>query len=106
MNTWTIAGDADGQPTSKQCLHLSEALDVDPPDELVCVDCVVEGTSWVHLRQCLLCGGVRCCDQSPRHHATTHYKTSGHALMRSAQPDEAWGWCYPDELFLLPEGSG
>ena len=102
MARWVVAGDQTGQPTSAVCAHLENAGMVDEPDRLECVDCVVEGSSWVHLRQCLGCGQVRCCDQSPRHHATSHFERTAHPLMRSAQPDEEWGWCYPDELFLLP----
>ncbi len=102
MTTWYVAGDATGQPTEATCGHLDLALEVAAPEDIVCVDCIEAGTSWVHLRQCLRCGLVRCCDQSPEHHATTHFHLTGHELMASAQPDEDWGWCYPDELYLLP----
>jgi uncharacterized UBP type Zn finger protein len=102
MVHWEVAGDASGRPTEATCAHLDGVGEVPAPSALECVDCVVEGSSWVHLRQCLSCGEVRCCDQSPRHHATTHFSKVPHPLMRSAQPDEDWGWCYVDELFLLP----
>ena len=102
MAPWVVAGDAAGRPTEETCVHLGTAGTVNEPDALVCVDCVAEGSQWVHLRQCLHCGEVRCCDQSPRHHATTHFQTTSHPLMRSAQPDEEWGWCYVDDLYLLP----
>jgi uncharacterized UBP type Zn finger protein len=55
------------------------------------------GSRWVHLRMCLTCGQVGCCDSSPNKHATKHFKHSGHPLMRSAQPGEGWVWCYVDE---------
>jgi CPA1 family monovalent cation:H+ antiporter len=97
---WKVATQP-GEP-APTCSHLGSAGDPEPPAELVCVDCVAEGTSWVHLRQCLSCGGVRCCDSSPRRHATAHFAATGHPLMRSAQPGEDWGWCYPDELLLAP----
>jgi uncharacterized UBP type Zn finger protein len=75
-------------------------LPAERPD--ACVDCLREGSRWLHLRQCLACGHVGCCDQSPRRHATAHHRHSAHPLVRSAQPGEDWAWCYPDELFLLP----
>jgi len=103
MAEWRVAGDGAGNATEKTCAHLPGPVDVSSASALECVDCLVEGSQWVHLRQCLECGEVRCCDQSPRHHATTHYREAAHPLMRSAQPDEEWGWCYVDELFLLAD---
>lgn len=100
MADWTVIGDAAGNPTTATCSHLAQAGDLAPPAELVCIDCVAEGTQWVHLRQCLSCGGVRCCDSSPRRHATAHFHQSAHPLMHSVEPGESWGWCYPDELML------
>ena len=105
MTEWTVAGDAQGQPTTTSCTHLGEAEDVTPSTLAGCEDCLREGTQWVHLRECLECGHVGCCDQSPMRHATAHFHASEHPLMRSFQPDEDWGWCYVDELFLLPAGS-
>jgi uncharacterized UBP type Zn finger protein len=52
---------------------------------------------WVHLRQCLTCGNVACCDSSPRRHASGHHRETGHPVMRSIEPGEAWRWCYVDE---------
>lgn len=63
-----------------------------------CEDCLKIGDTWVHLRICMKCGGVRCCDSSKNRHATKHYESSGHPIIRSYQPGEAWAWCYPDEL--------
>ena len=63
----------------------------------VCGDCVREGTAWVHLRACLTCGNVGCCDSSERRHALAHFHDTAHAVMRSAEPGEAWRWCYVDE---------
>ena len=107
--SFTVAGDAQGRPTTSDCSHLhaeGAVAEVPTPPPHACEDCLREGTRWVHLRQCLACGGVRCCDNSPRRHATAHNHATGHPLIRSAEPGEAWGWCYPDELFLLPEGAG
>ena len=63
----------------------------------VCEDCVAEELDvWVHLRTCLSCGHVGCCDSSPRKHATAHFDATGHPVIRSAEPLEAWRWCYVD----------
>ncbi|MGQ7297724.1 Na+/H+ antiporter [Quadrisphaera sp. KR29] len=67
-------------------------------DTAVCGDCVREGTSWVHLRGCLECGAVSCCDSSPQQHAQSHWQRTGHPVMRSVEAGEAWRWCYADEL--------
>ena len=63
-----------------------------------CEECLIEGTRWVHLRLCLSCGHVGCCDSSVRKHATAHFHEVGHPVMRSIEPGEAWRWCYVDEL--------
>ncbi|WP_067465108.1 Na+/H+ antiporter [Nocardia amamiensis] len=86
-------------PSEDTCAHLRSAPLVrmhDGPDE--CAECVAEGMNWVHLRMCLSCGQVACCDSSPGNHATKHYADSGHPVMRSVEPGEAWRWCYVDEL--------
>jgi uncharacterized UBP type Zn finger protein len=63
-----------------------------------CEECVKSGSSWVHLRECLVCGHVGCCDSSPHKHATRHFHSTKHPVMRSVEPGEAWGWCYVDDL--------
>ena len=63
----------------------------------VCEDCVKTGDRWVHLRMCMECGHVGCCDSSKNRHATKHYHATKHPLMRSVERGEAWVWCYPDE---------
>jgi hypothetical protein len=103
MTAWIVVGDADGNPTDKSCQHLEGLGDVTPSTSYGCEDCLREGTRWVHLRECLECGHVGCCDNSPRRHATAHWRHTEHALVRSMEPGEDWGWCYPDELFLLPQ---
>ena len=99
---YQVAGDANGRPVQRDCPHLSSIADVEPATPRACEDCLREGTTWVHLRLCLACGHVGCCDNSPMRHATAHYRSSEHAIMNSAEPGEDWAWCYPDELFLLP----
>lgn len=80
------------------CEHLQAAPDLPVPAGAFCADCVREGTVPVHLRMCLECGKVSCCDSSPGRHADKHWHLSKHPVMRSIEPDETWRWCYPDEL--------
>ncbi|MBI3750662.1 MAG: UBP-type zinc finger domain-containing protein [Chloroflexi bacterium] len=87
------------------CPHFDTGFEAAPP-LTVCEECVKIGSKWFHLRQCLNCGRTLCCDQSPNRHETAHSKAEGHPMMRSAQPDEDWRWCYPDELFFIPDGDG
>jgi CPA1 family monovalent cation:H+ antiporter len=63
-----------------------------------CEECLRDGTGWVHLRLCLGCGHVGCCDSSPQRHATAHFGETEHPVMRSIEPGEAWRWCYVDQL--------
>ena len=63
-----------------------------------CEECLRDGTEWVHLRLCLTCGHVGCCDSSAFHHASDHYEQTGHPVMRSFEPHEHWRWCYVDDL--------
>jgi CPA1 family monovalent cation:H+ antiporter len=85
--------------TVDACEHLREApADPQPEPAFECEDCVAEGlTVWVHLRRCLTCGHVGCCDSSPRRHATAHFHETGHPVIRSAEPGEHWRWCYVDD---------
>ncbi len=81
------------------CKHLDDAprvIRANTPG--VCEDCVREGSRWVHLRLCLTCGKVGCCDSSVRKHATAHFHETEHPVMRSIEPGEAWRWCYVDDL--------
>jgi uncharacterized UBP type Zn finger protein len=90
---------------SDQCSHLGE-IKVTRLPELVdgCDDCLREGTKWVHLRLCLVCGHVGCCDNSPMRHATKHFEETGHPLIRSIEPGEDWSWCYVDDLAMVIDG--
>jgi uncharacterized UBP type Zn finger protein len=84
------------------CAHLDRIQpDLTPSATEGCTDCLVIGsTNWVHLRQCLGCGYVACCDSSPYGHATAHFRSSGHPVMRSFQPGENWRWCYLDQAIV------
>jgi hypothetical protein len=102
ITRYLVGGDGDGRPTNKACSHLDSITDVTPSTLMGCEDCLREGSQWVHLRECLQCGHIGCCDNSPRRHATAHWQASTHPLMRSFEPGENWAWCYPDNLFLVP----
>ena len=65
-----------------------------------CEECLATGDEWVHLRLCLACGHVGCCDSSKNKHATKHFHASGHPVIQSFEPGEDWGWCYVDEVML------
>ena len=90
------------------CTHLDQIKILELPDSVAgCEDCLREGGVWLHLRICLTCGHVGCCDDSPNRHATAHHHATSHALIRSLEPGEDWSWCYDDQLALvIPEIRG
>lgn len=81
------------------CSHMENLRPVQPTSQ-GCQECLETGDTWVHLRLCLTCGHVGCCDDSKNRHATRHYLASGHPVIQSFEPGESWMWCYPDELFF------
>lgn len=81
------------------CTHTDEIQDVSPNTN-GCEECLKTGGRWVHLRLCLTCGHVGCCDQSVGKHATKHFHATNHAIMQSIEPGESWGWCYIDQVML------
>jgi uncharacterized UBP type Zn finger protein len=88
------------------CAHLEATTDPAPePHASGCEDCLKTGDWWVHLRLCLACGHVGCCDSSPNRHATAHYQHSAHALARSFEPGENWFWCFADQLMFEVDGA-
>jgi hypothetical protein len=90
---------------SDACTHLSDVHLRQLPEEVAgCEDCLRDGGAWLHLRICLSCGHVGCCDSSPSRHATAHSHASGHPLIRSLEPGEDWSWCFVDELALSIDG--
>jgi hypothetical protein len=80
-----------------ECTHLDHIHKVKPSAK-GCEDCLKIGSTWVHLRMCMECGHVGCCDSSPNKHATKHFHKTKHPIMRSIEPGESWGWCYIDEI--------
>ena len=83
----------------RSCAHLDQIRHVEP-SAAGCEDCLKIGDRWVHLRMCLVCGHVGCCDSSKNKHATKHFHATNHPIVRSAEPDEQWRWCYIDQLFI------
>jgi uncharacterized UBP type Zn finger protein len=80
-----------------QCEHTNQ-IRITKSDKHVCEDCVKTGDTWVHLRLCMECGHVGCCDSSKNKHATKHFHHDKHPLIRSIEPGENWIWCYIDEV--------
>jgi uncharacterized UBP type Zn finger protein len=90
------------------CSHLDTISVTElPPEAAGCEDCLRMGGVWLHLRICLACGHVSCCDDSPNRHASAHANAIGHPLIRSLEPGEDWCWCFVDELAMrIPEVTG
>jgi Zn-finger in ubiquitin-hydrolases and other protein len=87
------------------CTHLDQVELSELPDAVDgCEDCLREGGKWLHLRICLTCGHVGCCDDSPSRHASAHAGTSSHPIIRSLEPGEEWSWCYLDQAAFLLAG--
>ena len=84
---------------TEPCAHLDAARDVVPSSH-GCEDCLRIGSRWVHLRLCMSCGKVGCCDSSLNRHSRAHAHESGHPIIRSIEPGEDWLWCYVDQSFF------
>lgn len=85
------------------CSHLADVAQRTEgvhPSGHGCAECLAAGGVWVHLRLCLTCGHVGCCDNSPNKHATKHFHATKHPVIRSFEPGEDWGYCYPHEAFV------
>jgi uncharacterized UBP type Zn finger protein len=85
------------------CTHLDQVADVTPGAE-GCEDCLRIGGTWVHLRLCMVCGHVGCCDNSPNRHASAHFREVGHPLVESFEPGEDWWYCYADDVAFEVDG--
>jgi uncharacterized UBP type Zn finger protein len=85
-----------------QCTHLDTIEVVELPEQIAgCEECLKIGGSWVHLRMCMECGKIGCCDSSPNRHASGHARDSGHPIVRSAEPGEDWSYCFVDDLAFV-----
>jgi uncharacterized UBP type Zn finger protein len=86
------------------CTHLDQVRITELPESVAgCEDCLASGDPWLHLRICLECGKVGCCDDSPNRHARAHAHESEHPLIHSLEPGERWSWCFSDDVALLIE---
>jgi uncharacterized UBP type Zn finger protein len=88
------------------CAHLDQIEVVDlPPAIAGCEDCLAIGDHWVHLRMCMTCGKIGCCDSSPNRHARAHAAAVGHPVIRSAEPGEDWSYCFIEDVaFVVGDG--
>jgi len=84
---------------ARTCPHIALVQPIAPTSQ-GCAECLALGDRWVHLRLCLTCGHVGCCDSSKNKHATKHFHTTGHPVIMSAEPGEDWAWCYVDEIMF------
>jgi len=83
-----------------ECTHLSTIRPVEASAP-GCEDCLKIGSTWVHLRMCMECGHMGCCDSSPNKHASAHFQATQHPIMASAEPGEDWLWCFVDEVAFV-----
>ena len=84
------------------CQHTRGLHGKEPRTPDGCEECLASDGEWLHLRLCLECGHVGCCDDSPSRHATKHFHETKHPVMRSFEPGEDWGWCYVDSVMFNP----
>jgi uncharacterized UBP type Zn finger protein len=82
------------------CAHLTAIKDVEPRTPAGCEECLAMGDSWVHLRLCMSCGNVGCCDNSKNKHARKHFKAGRHPIIRSFEPGEDWLYCFADDMLV------
>lgn len=92
----------DDQMEPPQCSHLQQIQAVRPSTLEGCEECLKIGQRWVHLRVCLTCGHVGCCDSSAGKHASKHAHATGHQIVRSFEPGEVWLWCFADKELMIP----
>jgi uncharacterized UBP type Zn finger protein len=84
------------------CAHLDQIAVVDLPASIAgCEDCLAIGAHWVHLRMCMTCGKIGCCDSSPNRHARAHAGAASHPIVRSAEPGEDWSYCFIDDVAVV-----
>ena len=87
------------------CTHLDTVTVTELPESVEgCEECLRDGGVWLHLRICLQCGHVGCCDDSPSRHASAHFREGGHPLIRSLERGEEWSWCFVDEVAMIIQG--
>lgn len=87
------------KPADTVCVHIDQIHSV-TPQSTGCQECLEMGDTWLHLRVCMTCGHVGCCNDSKNKHATKHFHDTHHPIMRTFEPDEDWLWCFEDEVFF------
>ncbi|HHY49551.1 MAG TPA: UBP-type zinc finger domain-containing protein [Alphaproteobacteria bacterium] len=87
---------------AERCSHAGSIADVVPSSPDACEECLRLGDTWVHLRVCLTCGHVGCCDNSKNRHARRHFHATSHPIIQSYEPGESWRYCYIDDVLLTP----
>jgi Zn-finger in ubiquitin-hydrolases and other protein len=94
--------------SDESCTHLNTVTVTELPASVDgCEECLATGGVWLHLRICLECGHVGCCDDSPSRHATAHHHSTGHPIIRSLEAGEDWSWCFIDQIgMVLPQVKG
>jgi uncharacterized UBP type Zn finger protein len=83
----------------QSCRHITSIKEV-KPSGIGCEECLKSGDEWVHLRLCMECGHVGCCNDSKNAHAAKHFHVTGHPIIFSFEPGERWGWCYEDQILF------
>ena len=81
------------------CTHVAAIRDVEPSGP-GCKECLESDGWWVHLRLCLSCGHVGCCDSSPNRHSRRHFQETSHPIVESFEPGEDWRWCFIDDAVV------
>jgi uncharacterized UBP type Zn finger protein len=84
----------------QQCTHTDQIREGVVPSAQGCEECLRTGDTWMHLRECLICGHIGCCDQSENKHATKHFHTTGHPIIQSFEPGDDWRYCYVDDVLV------
>jgi uncharacterized UBP type Zn finger protein len=89
------------------CDHVDQIAVTEPEGDVAgCSECLKTGSMWVHLRMCMTCGEIGCCDSSPNRHASRHAQEVAHPIARSVEPGEEWSWCYVDEVAFVVRREG
>ena len=96
---WSLVSIGKEGSVASVCTHLDQIRDVSPRTQ-GCEECLQMGDTWFHLRMCLTCGHVGCCDSSKNKHASAHWHENDHPVVASAQPGEAWRWCFVDDMYV------
>ncbi|WP_236825512.1 MULTISPECIES: cation:proton antiporter [unclassified Blastococcus] len=95
-----------GETMASSCTHLDTVRQVEPKTPEGCEECLEIGDTWVHLRLCLNCGHVGCCDDSKNKHAAAHFREEDHPVIQSLEPEESWRWCFVDKILIDPGATG